>query len=327
MMSNSYKFRLDFLFVLFFLAVFFLPGCASVQVAQIAPDEIKVPVGVKAEEQNPQTLEAIRERNRTVEDDPAWIEDAYDGLKIRNLKTVSGREYERYKGYIENGTVYVIVHPAYYSFFHAKSPPEEYAGDDFDPRNAVERILSQAPGDAETALLQAQERRTRDFLEYKTTDKKLVVLIIPRSHRKFSGYAYKDGPDEFTRFLNEATNGSDSVVYLESRSATSGYLKDEDLVALIQFLAGTDAKQVLIGGGYVGRCLENFYVNLAEDYGTSGIYLVPELVDISPSDMNNKLAARLLEPDGTINSAKASESLLKDVYNVQEVTPQIYNLK
>ncbi|MDA8168325.1 MAG: hypothetical protein M0Z59_01330 [Nitrospiraceae bacterium] len=288
----------------------------------LAPDEINPSLpGTGSDPARKDVLRQIKERTEQIESSPAWIENSYEGLRIRSLRNVSSHEYSFYKSFLDNGTVYIIVHPAYYTFFNSErifGPPG---------MNAVERFLAEPANNARMAVLQAQERRMRDFLEYKSTEKKLIILILPRGYKNFSGYAYRGGPDEYTRFINDVTNESDSVLYLESRSPMRGYLKDDDLAALIDFLAGVNPDRILIGGGYIGRCLENFYVSFTDDFGINGVYLVPELSDVSPSELNSSLASRLLAPNGDIDNIIASEAMKHDVYRVQNIAPKVFDLK
>ncbi len=304
----------------FAMLLVLLWGCASVPRVAVAPEQVVAPLGLT--DAPPGVLGQVQERNRTLEDDPRWIEQAYKGLRIKNLKTINYREYPFYKRYVAPEGVYILVHPAFFSFFHA----QRLRGGPQEERNVVERLLALPPRDAEMALLQAQERRTRDFLEIASTQRKLVILILPRRYKRYKGYVYRKGPDEYTRYLNEVTNESPSVLYLESRSATRGYLRDAELAALVEFLAAVDAPKVLIGGGYIGRCLEDFYAGLTEDYGEEGIYIVPELSDVSPTELNARLAAKLLTKEGLLNPQALTIALRKDVYNVQDVRPQVYNL-
>ncbi len=192
--------------------------------------------------------------------------------------------------------------------------------------NVVERLLDIEPTDEEFALLQAQERRMRDFLEFMSEQKKLVIVVVPRDYSKYKGYKYRKGKDEYTRYLNEVTNLSESVLFAESRSPNRGYLTDEDGIRLMEFLLSVKAKNILIGGGYIGRCLEDFYALLTEEFGPEGIYLVPELSDISPRELNRKIAKKLLTPDGKININLATANMSADVYHIQEARPRLKNL-
>jgi len=292
-------------------------------------DRIKPPVGAAkldpAEVQA--TLTKIEERNSTVEDEPEWLKRAYGGLLVRKLTNLPEREYRDYRKYLDDGAVYIIVHPAFFPFFHYPGELPLVEGDSSLPKhNVVERLLSVEPRDEEFALLQAQERRMRDFLEFMSERKKLVIVVVPRNYNQYKGYRYKNGRDEYTRYLNEVTNFSESVLFAESRSPNRGYLTDEDGIRLMEFLLSVKAKTIYIGGGYVGRCLEDFYVLLTQRFGPDDIYLVPELSDISPSELNSKTIKGLLTPDGDINAAAATSNMSADVYRIQEIRPRLKNL-
>ncbi|MBI4824043.1 MAG: hypothetical protein HY805_07435 [Nitrospirae bacterium] len=309
------------------IALCFICACAT-KIPVVIQKDIEVirhPLQVSEDEKSVSILKAIEERNRTIEDDPSWIKNSYTGLNIRSLRTIAEKEYSEYKKYLDNGTVYIIVHPAYYPFFQHKKFADEDG--EFSKGNVVERLLSIPAQNLIFSVLQAQERRMRDFLEYKSTEEKLIIIILPRNYQKYSGYIYKSGPDEYTRYLNEVTNESESVFYLDSRTSTRGYLKEDDTIKLVEFLAAINAKKVLIGGGYVGRCLEDFYVDFSETYGTDSLYMVPELSDISPKELNGHLAVSLLKPDGTIDILTATENLKSNIYGAQDIRPNVMNLQ
>ena len=290
-------------------------------------DRIRPPFGTA----DTALLGSIEERNRQIEDDPGWISTSYDELKIRRLNNISEKEYNRYRQFLDaEGTAYIIVHPAYYTFFHkglqTKTPVPETDEKKNEKKNAVERFLSAKPQDLSFSVLQAQERRTRDFLEYKSTEGMLTILVLPRNYAEYGGYSFKGGPDEYTRYLNEVTNLSDSVLYLESKTANRGYLKESDMVRLMEFLLSIGVKKVLVGGGYVGRCLEDFYIDFTTAFGSEDVYVVPELSDVSLKELNKSLAKSLLMPDGTINKEVATKNLHTDAYGSQEVRPRLRNL-
>lgn len=316
------------------IVLFLLSGCVPAYTLRNINtddyDKIRAPVGSArldpAEVQ--ETIAKIEERNRTVENDPEWIRRSYNGLMVRKLNNLPEREYRNYRKYLDDGSVYIIVHPAFFPFFHYPQEVPLIDEDAFLPRhNVVERLLSIKPKDEEFALLQAQERRMRDFLEFMSTRKKLVIVVVPRNYNQFRGYKYRRGRDEYTRYLNEVTNFSESVLFAESRSPNRGYLIDEDGIRLMEFLLSVKAKNIYIGGGYIGRCLEDFYVLLTEEFGPDDIYIVPELSDISPRELNRKLARTLLTPEGGIDPALATANMNTDVYRIQEVRPRLRNLE
>ncbi len=314
-------------------AAMLVAGCVpTYSVKQYDPeshDRISPPVGSAGLEASEvrRIIDIIETRNRTVEDEPRWIRRAYNGLMVRKLNNISEREYKDYRKYLDDGKVYIIVHPAFFPFFHFPGEVPDLDKDTFIPKhNVVERLLAEKPKDHRFALLQAQERRMRDFLEFMSTREKLVVVVVPRNYNRYKGYRYRDGYDEYTRYLNEVTNFSRSVIFAESRSPNRGYLTDEDGIRLMEFLLSIDAEKVYVGGGYIGRCLEDFYVLITEEFGSEGIYVIPELSDISPKELTVKMARNLLSVDGSINIPLATQYLLGDVYRIQEVRPRVENL-
>jgi len=304
-------------------------GCASPRVAHLDYSMIMTPAGTNdiAPEEINSILVKAEERNRTVEDDPEWIKSSYENLMVRRLTNISSKEFADYRKYLDNGSVYIVVHPAFFTFFHyTKQKKRDKDPEELNKLNIVEFLLKIEPSKPQFAVLQAQERRMRDFLEFKSTQQKLVIVVIPQKYWDYSGYTYRKGPDEYMRFINEVTNFSRSVLFVESRSPNRGYLNDDDAVKLMEFLLSVKAEKIYVGGGYVGRCLEDFYGVLTQEYGTKGIFVVPELSDISPRELNASMSRNLLRPDGLIDSDFATRLMLNDKYKVQELIPQIENL-
>lgn len=310
----------------------FMSGCSTAvkppQIAHLDYSLIMTPVGtsnVSPEEINT-ILEKIEKRNRTVEDDRQWIKKSYKGMRVRRLTNVSSSEFPNYRKYLDNGAAYIIVHPAFFSFFHYPRKIRKEGKDAEGRMNIVDILLNRKPPYPQLAVLQAQERRMRDFIEFKSTQKKLIILVIPQKYWKYSGYTYRKTKDEYMRFLNEITNLSHSVLFVESRDPNRGYLTDDDAVKLMEFLMSINAEKIYVGGGYIGRCLEDFYTLLTKNYGNEGIFVVPELSDISPRELNAELATRLLKPDGFIDQELATQLLQADSYKVQELVPQLESL-
>lgn len=316
--------------LLWVITLILLAACATSPAggrkSPYAPDEVLAPVGTSSMDAAKVNglVREINERNRTVEDDAEWIKESYSGLLVRRLSNISPREYVDFREYLDDGAVYVLVHPAYFPFFHYPKKLEGGAG---SKKNVIESLLSLEPPDRKFEVLQAQERRTRDFIEFKSTQGKLLILVVPKNYGKYAGYTYKEGSDEYMRYLNEVTNFSKSVVFVESRSPNRGYLTDDDALRLMEFILSLNAKKVYIGGGYVGRCLEDFYALLIEDFGKEGIFVVPELSDISPRELNNSLTKAILTPDGRINTKTATEYMRSDFFGIQKVKPEVINLR
>lgn len=310
----------------------FLVGCSTYtpNVAYLDVDMVMPPDGTRQmpPEKVSAMIERIEERNEKVEDEKVWIEDSYSGLMVRRMVNVSSGEYKSYKQYLDDGAVYIIVHPAYFTFFHYTKNLRRSSDMDDDKLNVVELLLKKKPSSPQFAVMQAQERRMRDFIEFKSTENKLIILVVPQKYFDYSGYTYKGTQqDEYMRYLNEIANMSPSVLFVESRDPNRGYLTDEDAMKLMEFLMSVDAERIYIGGGYVGRCLEDFYSLLTDEYGSEGIYVVPGLSDISPRELSNPLAAHLLRPDGKLDHELAAQLMVNNTYKIQEIIPQIIDLK
>ena len=140
-------------------------------------------------------IEKVEERNSSVEDDPEWIKRAYTGLMIRRLVNVPPNEYKDYKQYLDNGSVYIMAHPAFFPFFHYPKKLVDNTSKTISKQNVVEKLLELNPKNFEFAALQAQERRTRDFFEFKSTQEKLIIIVVPRNYYRYTGYTFKWGRD------------------------------------------------------------------------------------------------------------------------------------
>lgn len=309
-----------------------LAGCSTYtpNVAYLDVDMVMPPDGTRQlpPEYVSSIVDKVEERNKNVEDTKQWIDESYSGLMLRRMVNVSSGEYKSYKQYLDDGAVYIIVHPAYFTFFHYTKNLRRSTDENDDKLNIVELLLKRRPSTPQFAVMQAQERRMRDFIEFKSTEKKLIILVVPQKYFDYSGYTYKGSQqDEYMRYLNEIANMSPSVLFVESRDPNRGYLTDDDAMKLMEFLMSVDAENVYIGGGYVGRCLEDFYSLLTDEYGKEGIYVLPGLSDISPRELSSPLAMHLLRPDGKLDHELAAQLMVNNAYKIQEVIPQIIDLK
>ncbi|TAN40601.1 MAG: hypothetical protein EPN25_07015 [Nitrospirae bacterium] len=267
----------------------------------------------------------IELRNRTVEIDEQWVQSSYKDFLINNLADLDEQSYANFSKYLDKGAVYIIIHPAYYTFFQ---DTDVRVDSDHDKKamNAMDRFLSDHGYSSKSVLIKAQEKMLRDFLEYKSTEKKLVVLILPKSYRSYQGYKYRNDRDEYMRFVNAVTNESESVIYLYSKKPNRGSLAEKDRKRLLKFLYAVRASTVMLGGGYAGRCIEDFYKEMEQYVGEEKMFLVPEITAISPSDITTSLASDLLRSDGTINISKLSLNIKMNTLGNQEITPMIRNL-
>jgi len=316
--------------LLFCIAV--LVGCASVPTQTVIPalpfDDKALGEFMEQKQQHiSSVMDAVEKRNQDVEKDPLWISWAYSKLGIRKLQDVPAGSYGEYVKYIDsNKSVYIFVHPSYYLFFHSKKP--QVTRPPLDLKDSlVDLFLKEPQMKAVLRLGQEQQRNEKNFLEYLTMDEKLVMLLLPRNYRTANSYTYMNSSDEYTRYLNEIANGSPSILYMESESASVGRLLSEDLVMLLSFLEAIGAKSVLIGGGYVGRCQKEFYSYVTKYSFGSNYFIVPELSTFSPEDITEDTAGSFIEND-QINLKASSEFVLNKAQsstNLQHLPPQFIN--
>ena len=323
------------------LLALLIGGCASTEIipvipaAQNSPEEI-----LRAKE----IWQKIEERSRTVENNPEWIDNSYTGINIRSLSTLPIGKYADYKKFLDNGTVYIINHPGYYTFFHHP----KISGKDNSPAKGIMDIFlekgsaswtdvfwenSPEKGGANRynkefiRIMKEFERIESNFLEFKSTEQKLVIIIVPGNYKKYSNYSYKNGADEYARYLNEVTNLSESVLYLESKKPNRGQLLDEDLNTITEFLQKTGATSVMLGGEYLGRCEEDFYKHLSGATGAAiPVFIVPELSPVSPDDMNRRMKD-LLDSGNKLDVQAATYNILNNKYDKLDTIPKLRNLK
>lgn len=307
------------------LLTLFVAGCASPMSVEIQSPFAMGDGRTEYEKKHDEAVvKEIIDRNSTVEADPEWISEAYKKFMINNVSDIDEQDYAKYSRYLDNGAVYIIVHPSYYTFFHEGDVSNDGAG--ISSQNAVERFLDESVYSSKARLIKAQEKMLRDFLEYMSTEKKLVILILPKGYSTYPGYKYRNVNDEYMRYINEVSNGSDSILYIYSKKPSRGTLSEKDRKKVLKFLYGVRANSILLGGGYIGRCLEDFYKDIEQYIGEDKIFLVPEITAISPSDMISDIASDVLRPDGTINVPKLSFSIKTNALGNQEITPLIRNL-
>jgi hypothetical protein len=209
------------------------------------------------------------------------------------------------------------VHPGYFPFFDRWDIPRPEAdySTGLPSQNAFDRLLAGIPPDGNVFRTAGeQERIIRDFLEYVSYDKKLVVLILPGKYREHVTYGKHADYDEYARYINEITNRAGNIVYVESFDHDKGTITAEDLGMLLQFLKGTGSGTVLLGGGFMGRCLDNFYGQLKSVMFAKNINHVLELVTFSPTDMKRD-KVNLLDPKGHVSQQKSLDYFSSYAYN------------
>ncbi len=257
-------------------------------------------------------LKEIEARNETVETHPEWLFSATQGLMLRNLDDLSESDYPAYRKYLDDGIFYIIVHPAYSVFFNDGEP---YRSDD----NPVDAFLSERMFSKYRKFVQEQERSLRDFLEITSTRKRLVLLVLPGDYGDYSGFVYTGMADEYARYINSVTNGSESVLYLFSEKPFRGYLQDRSRQRLVRFIETVRPKNILLGGGYLGRCVEDFYRQLTASIGPEDVSVVAEITSIGSEDLKKISIEDFLKED------KLNIAMLKEV--IQSVNMKGASLK
>lgn len=137
----------------------------------------------------------------------------------------------------------------------------------------------------------------KDFLEVTAAEKKLLILILPSDYKSHLGYGYADGFDEYVRYLNDVSGGSESVLYLESLEFNSGYLGEGALTVLSEFLRSAGVSTLMLGGEFAGRCLDNVYLSLLRKIDKDKIYIVPEITVMTHKDIETSWRGSLSNSD------------------------------
>jgi hypothetical protein len=192
-------------------------------------------------------------------------------LKARYLRDITQGEYFHYRQYLDEGAAYVIVHPGYYQFFHRK----------------MEKMKDESPLVHKYMLTQLKEEER--FLRELSKERKLIVMVLPG----------KKHPQEYINYLNENISGGDSVIYLQSIKTNSGKLSPADRKRLSEFFERIGVRQVIVGGGYVGRCQEKVYTTLLKELGEDKVAIAPEISSISPNDLSDATVKMFTSADGT----------------------------
>lgn len=226
-----------------------------------------------------------------------------NALNIQNLHDLTYASIEELRKNVGIREVYIIVHPSYYIFFDKK--PFRVRPD--KTKNAVQSFLNTEFRDSESVihLLKDYEREEMKLFTSSQKNERIIILVLPGRYGQSKQYLYKNGHDEYARYLNDATRDSASVFYIESKNASSGKISEFDKSVLIDFLKKLGVKKVLIGGGYVGRCQEEFYKMLSESWNEEDMAIIPEISAFSPNDITDSTAKMLLTADRKINPRAA----------------------
>ncbi|OGW27048.1 MAG: hypothetical protein A2X59_00800 [Nitrospirae bacterium GWC2_42_7] len=304
---------IKYFYLVLILAVLSLEGC---MLKQVSKEPAKTEKDNNIAYQNPEKIiplskevaEAIEKRNSLIEKDPRWIDWSYKGLGLTKLNNIPSEKYSDYAKFIDNSSVYIIVHPAYYVFFHNKKPLIKRGRANY-LSSIVDLFFKENYDKSVIKVMQMQLRNEKAFIEQMTTENKLVILILPKNSPSHKYYSYTSELDEYARYINEITNASPAALYIESDSSTNGKLSINDLVLLLSFLSKTEVRNLLVGGGYVGRCQDEFYGFISDHSLAFNYYIVPEISSFSPSDLSEKKALTLLD-NKKVNMELASEFIL-----------------
>jgi len=283
--------------------LFLLTGCMTGRAA--------LPDGVRSEEQVQKAFAVIDARNRTVKRSKPWLSKAYRAITVDELGRVPQDRYADYGTYAPDGKAYIIVHPGYFPFFDAWSVTPittDYSGG-LPRKNVVERIADRLrPIDVAYQVTLQQERIIRDFIEFLSVEKRLLILILPRDYRRHLTYGLVPGYDEYARYLNELTNGAENILTLESDAPDNGFLRDADLDRLAALFDAAGVDSLLLGGGYLGTCLDNLTASLRKRYDHEQISFVTDLTMVSPAAVVSN-RAQFLSFWGTLRPGPLREYL------------------
>ncbi len=181
---------------------------------------------------------------------------------------------------VSSSEVVVIVHPAYSLFFR----------DPWKDKGSY----------AKFSLLKSQYENEAAAIENLAATGQVVVIVVPGNFT-----ADSIAPKSFVAYLNRVTAAGQSMYYVFSETSSSGTLPTGEMVNFFAFLQKVNAKKVLIGGGYIGRCQREFH-NQLKTYlgpGSMPIVIVPEYSTISPDDISDSearyIVSRIRQQDYT----------------------------
>jgi hypothetical protein len=213
------------------------------------------------------------------------------------LRNIPQEEFSKYAKYINNNTAYVIVHPFYYQFFR---------------KSRAKKI---SPEIHKFMLLQVNNEK--NFFSYAIQNQKLVILVMPGN--SFS--------NDYIEFMNDLTRGNDSIIYVSSKNKNSGNIIKEDLEHLNSFFQKLEINDVMIGGGYVGRCQEKFYSIISKTLGQENVAIVPEVSTFSPYDLTLATVKMFLTSEGLININAVNHYIKHSDNKIIENNMNLKNMK
>ncbi len=193
-------------------------------------------------------------------------------LKIKHVSEIPQSAYFHYKDLSAAGKAYIMVHPGYYLYFQKKK---------LTPENASKELID---------FFDEQIKTEEDFFRLARQTNELVIIVLPGRKLKSSYVAY----------LNRLTQGQPNFLYIYSKNKRTGDLPSSEEAVLESFLQELGVKEVIVGGGYVGRCESRTYRDLLSMDGIN-IAISPEISFFSPSDISEATVRMLKNPDGSVN--------------------------
>ncbi|MGE5893563.1 MAG: hypothetical protein ACM34I_05865, partial [bacterium] len=150
-------------------------------------------------------------------------------------------------------------------------------------------------------LLQEYERREMEFLSSSVSQNRIIITVLPGKYLLSKNYNYTGVSDEYSRYLNDVAQDSPFLFYVETKNTNTGRLNDREMNALLNFIREMNPISIFIGGGYIGRCQEQFHDALTKALPNAPVSVVPELSAISPNDITESTAKMLLTSDKKLN--------------------------
>ncbi|HAK60213.1 MAG TPA: hypothetical protein DCO77_07490 [Nitrospiraceae bacterium] len=192
---------------------------------------------------------------------------ADETLSIGKLTRGTSEAFAHRHGTVD---ISILVHPAYSVF--------------------IDGVTEKNYSDAMFNLLRHQFESESGFIEDQAQAGEIVILILPAGSVSRTTHHLS-----YTSYLNRVSSSGNSVLYLFSRSASSGSLARQDMLALYHFLRSVNPRRVLIGGGYIGRCQEEFFHQFVTYFDGMPIFFVPEISTISPKDLSASEASGIVK--------------------------------
>jgi len=208
------------------------------------------------------------------------------------------------KDRVNTTNVFIIVHPSYYLFFGKNNPLPV-----IDPgRNVVATFINTDMVDQRPFidLMKLYERTEVEFFSNTSDEPRLIILVMPGRYLSSKIYMYRGGDDEYARYLNEVISDKDAVFYVESIRSSTGKMSKRSRRALKKFLWKIKARNIYIGGGYVGRCQKEVYKIVSKMWPDDRIAIIPDISSFSPRDVSDSTAKMLLTNDTKLNTWSAS---------------------